>query len=313
MNPVVSVICPVYNVEAYLGRCVESILTQTFSDFELLLVDDGSSDKSELICDEYANKDNRVRVFHKENGGANSARAFGIKKSIGNWIMFVDSDDWLENLALADLYNNIETNIGIVIGMIDIHPKMESKVINSSDYLQMQFRGKFMGPCAKLIKRSLFTEHTLAIPPEITNMEDWIMNVRIAYQNKENVFITDRIIYHYNKTLGSLSNTFRLQTGYWDKIYNQMVMHFSKKDLNMYSSDLIHLRLLFVKSELSAKISYSKFLITEARNAQKLQRTKLNLKEQMILKYPVLMQLLYKSKVIVLLFSKKNKEVYGTN
>lgn len=308
MSPKVSIICPVYNVEAYLGKCVESILSQTFSDFELLLVNDGSSDNSGMICDEYAKRDCRVRVFHKANGGANSARSFGVKKSIGTWVMFVDSDDWLENFALDDLHCHVGNNIGIVVGMIDIHPKMESKILSSNVFLQIQFRGKFMGPVAKLIKRSLFTEQTLVIPPEITNMEDWIMNIRIAHQNKENVVIVDRVIYHYNQIFGSLSKSFRLQIGYWDKVYDQMVLHFSKEDLNTYSSELIHLRLSFVKSELTTKVPYSKSLITEARNAQKLQRIKLSLKEQMILEYPALIQLLYKSKVIVTLFSKRKKK-----
>lgn len=92
----ISVIVPVYNVEQYLHRCIDSILVQTFTDFELLLIDDGSTDKSEKICNEYAQKSNNVSVFHKENGGVSSARNLGIKKSCGEWICFVDSDDFIE-------------------------------------------------------------------------------------------------------------------------------------------------------------------------------------------------------------------------
>lgn len=103
-TPKISIIVPVYNVEQYLPHCIDSILVQSFTDFELLLIDDGSKDKSGEICDEYVEKDSRVKVFHKENGGVSSARNVGIEASNGEWICFVDSDDyvkteWLENYA----------------------------------------------------------------------------------------------------------------------------------------------------------------------------------------------------------------------
>lgn len=103
MNPKISVIVPVYNVEKYLHRCIDSILAQTFTDFELLLIDDGSTDGSGAICDEYATKDNRVRVFHKENGGVSSARNLGLDNMRGGYLTFVDSDDWVDSTYLGEL------------------------------------------------------------------------------------------------------------------------------------------------------------------------------------------------------------------
>ena len=94
MTPKISVIVPVYNVEKYLPRCIDSILSQTFTDFELLLIDDGSPDNCGKICDEYAAKDSRVRVFHKPNGGVSSARNLGLDNARGEWIAFIDSDDF---------------------------------------------------------------------------------------------------------------------------------------------------------------------------------------------------------------------------
>lgn len=96
-NPKISVIVPVYNAEKYLHRCIDSILSQTFNDFEVLLIDDGSKDLSGEICDEYAKKDSRVKVFHKENGGVSSARNYGLYQANGHWIGFCDSDDYLKN------------------------------------------------------------------------------------------------------------------------------------------------------------------------------------------------------------------------
>lgn len=95
-DKLISVIVPVYNVEKYLSKCIKSILSQTYPDFELLLIDDGSTDKSGEICDDYATRDQRVRVFHKKNGGVSSARNFGIDEAKGRWITFVDSDDILD-------------------------------------------------------------------------------------------------------------------------------------------------------------------------------------------------------------------------
>ena len=94
-NPIISIIVPVYNVEQYLPRCIDSILAQTFKGFELLLIDDGSSDTSGRICDEYAFGDNRIKVFHKENGGVSSARNLGLDNAKGEWIAFVDPDDYV--------------------------------------------------------------------------------------------------------------------------------------------------------------------------------------------------------------------------
>lgn len=101
----ISVIIPVYNVEKYLRECIDSILCQTYNDFELLLIDDGSTDTSGQICDAYAKKDKRVRVFHKPNGGLSSARNYGIDNAYGDWIIFVDSDDlWSDNDCLTKLH-----------------------------------------------------------------------------------------------------------------------------------------------------------------------------------------------------------------
>ena len=94
-NPKISVIIPVYNAESTLRRCVDSVLAQTFTDFECLLINDGSKDKSGEICDEYAAKDSRIRVFHMENGGPSAARNFGLNQAIGQYVIFQDADDYL--------------------------------------------------------------------------------------------------------------------------------------------------------------------------------------------------------------------------
>lgn len=114
--PKISIIVPVYKVEKYLHKCVDSILKQTFKDFELILVDDGSPDKSGDICDEYARKDNRVRVIHKENGGVSDARNVGIDIAEGEYIGFVDGDDYIASDMYEVLYNSLIDNSADISG-----------------------------------------------------------------------------------------------------------------------------------------------------------------------------------------------------
>ena len=107
MNPLISIIIPVYNAEKYLNQCIDSIITQTYSDWELILVDDGSTDSSGIICDEYAKNDNRIKVVHKHNGGASSARNKGLDIAEGGYIAFIDADDYVEESYLSKFVENI--------------------------------------------------------------------------------------------------------------------------------------------------------------------------------------------------------------
>ena len=125
MKPLVSVIVPVYKVEAYLPQCVESIIGQTYQNLEIILVDDGSPDACGSICDDYAKKDNRIKVFHKHNGGLSDARNYGIAQSTGEYLGFVDSDDWIELDMFEVLVNVAEANGADIVacGFYHEYPK----------------------------------------------------------------------------------------------------------------------------------------------------------------------------------------------
>ena len=120
--PKVSVIMPVYGVENYVAKAIESIQNQTFTDFEFLIVDDGTKDRSGIICDEYAAKDARLKVIHKENGGAPSARNAAMKIATGDYYYFLDSDDWAEPTMLQDMVTLAEeTNAQLVVaGLLEM-------------------------------------------------------------------------------------------------------------------------------------------------------------------------------------------------
>nr|WP_288603766.1 glycosyltransferase family 2 protein [uncultured Treponema sp.] len=119
---------PVYNVEKYIRRCLDSIKGQSLPDFECILIDDGSPDNSPVICDEYAKKDNRIKVIHKVNGGVSSARNAGLDAAKGEWVCFVDSDDWVENNYLQELENKNEGNCDLVFFNIVDEFKNYSKI-----------------------------------------------------------------------------------------------------------------------------------------------------------------------------------------
>lgn len=143
-KPLISVIVPVYKVEPYINRCVESIVNQTYKNLEIILVDDGSPDNCPKMCDEWAEKDNRIKVIHKQNGGVSSARNEGIANSNGKYISFVDGDDWIESDMIYLLLNTIEENnadvsrCGIITDFEDgsaseLSGNSEIKILSSKD------------------------------------------------------------------------------------------------------------------------------------------------------------------------------------
>lgn len=177
-NPKVSVIVPVYKAEKFLCQCVDSILSQTFGDLELLLVDDGSPDRSGVMCDEYAAKDSRVRVLHKENGGVSSARNVGLDYAQGEWIAFVDSDDWVDKDFLSPLEHDNETVDIIHVGFVKEYPNGEKVfcepkpigVMNAQDFFSM---GTFMSQSVTYFCRKRLVDlFGLRFPQGVAYSED---------------------------------------------------------------------------------------------------------------------------------------------
>lgn len=168
--PKISIIVPVYNVEKYLNKCLDSILAQTFEDYELLLIDDGSSDKSGNICDEYEKKDKRVKVFHKENGGLSSARNAGIDAACGEYIGFIDSDDYIDNDMFEQLYNDVTKNDAdvAVCGIYNCYRNVVRlecsrniyKIVDNEEALRLVLESKIVSvhACNKLFKKECFVE-----------------------------------------------------------------------------------------------------------------------------------------------------------
>lgn len=176
MIPTISVIVPVYNVEKYLHRCIDSILIQSFTDFELLLIDDGSPDNCGAICDEYAAKDARVRVFHKKNGGVSSARNLGLDSACGKYIVFIDSDDYVSNDYLEELLSYRKGTNSDLIAISRKLDALNSKVTLSREKYTLLFSlYKFYKSCppwGKLYCRDIIEQYNLRFNTQVHLGED---------------------------------------------------------------------------------------------------------------------------------------------
>ena len=154
MKCLISIIVPIYNTEKYLHRCIDSVLAQTYKDFELLLIDDGSTDSSGVICDSYAAKDGHIKVFHKENGGVSSARNLGLDNAQGEWITFVDSDDYIEENFLKSFEGNLDADLVVgnaVLLTCQTGRRTDLKCISSGCYKDV--RNVFSSHLSEMILR----------------------------------------------------------------------------------------------------------------------------------------------------------------
>ena len=221
-----SIIVPVYNAEEFIKKCVDSILDQTFKDFELILVDDGSKDSSSNICDEYAQKDSRVKVIHKENAGVSSARNSGIELAQGEYLGFVDSDDWIDNNMFESLINEAEKNNTDIV-MCDastvysngreekdtITKLAKSSVINKVGFtseLLMEMAG---AAWRCIYKSSLIKENKIVFPQGIKLSEDRIFNIYAMGLSNNISYIKKS---YYNRLVNTKSAVHRFHEDYFE-------------------------------------------------------------------------------------------------
>lgn len=234
--PKISVIVPVYKVEKYLPECIESVLAQTFTDFELILVDDGSPDNCGAICDAYAARDPRIRVFHKENGGVTSARRLGVERSRGEWIAFVDSDDVVSTDALTLLFAHADADTDIVEGEYelfsgDVPVNRTGKIYsgasmssNVTDYAAGIGNGIWLaGPVAKIFRKRLLTPWVMSVPARFNVGEDVLMNLRAAVSGLRKAVKLRQSVYFYRVRKGSAMHCHKVEEMYWRQFYEELV------------------------------------------------------------------------------------------
>lgn len=269
MHRKVSVIIPVYKVEKYLKRCIESVVNQSYKNIEIILVNDGSPDKCDEICDAYARIDSRIKVIHKENGGLSSARNAGLDIVSGEYIMFVDSDDWIEEDSLEQLCEYIDSDYDIInfkfsfvkegskniIGLqSDLKKSYECDLISYIDKLFMGELSFFIWN--KLYKKDLFNDVRF---PEGRNYED-MATIYKLYFKASKIIVTDYTLYNYwlgNSTSITSNSTIKNMTDYLvstKEIYevNKNYLQINKRDFSgvatWYKMMLIQLLINYTKS-----------------------------------------------------------------
>lgn len=205
----ISVIVPIYNAEKYLIECIDSILKQTYTDFELLLVNDGSNDSSAQICDEYSKKDSRIKVFYKRNGGVSSARNLALENIEGDWVTFVDADDMLTKECLEICVNKTKKDNLDLLQFLHSrsiryskNDNKYSKVLNNMDFLEVQHNICIGGT---FVKSSIIRDNVIRFNNEMKLAEDQLFVLQSIYFSRRLEIISD-VLYIYRRNGNSATS-----------------------------------------------------------------------------------------------------------
>lgn len=210
----ISVIIPVYNVEKYLKRCLDSVINQTYKNLEIILVDDGSTDNSGKICDEYAKNDKRIIVIHKENGGVSVARNIGLDIGTGDYVNFIDSDDWIDLKFFKKLYDNLLKSHADISCCDYIrtekYKNLKKEFLNYMDYygeniLEVYLEKELTSPCNKLYKKELW--QNIKFPANKTN-EDICTIFKIFLKSKIVIYTEEKLYYYYKHSDSTTKSKF---------------------------------------------------------------------------------------------------------
>lgn len=245
----ISVIIPVYNVEQYLEKCLDSVLNQTYKNLQIILVDDGSTDKSGMLCDNYKKRDERIEVIHKCNGGSVRARNDGLKLAKGQYVGFVDGDDWIESVMYEEMLENLlQTGAEYVHtgAMYDteeyskVDCRFETKIIDNPRMDIELWEGIIgvheniylnRGITSKLFKKELITDCYSIVPEEQCFGEDYISVVGCILKSRR-ISLLKKAYYHHVTREGSYVNTFNGKKLIWiAKMYEQIMLLLEKYDL----------------------------------------------------------------------------------
>lgn len=291
MKPKFSVIIPVYNAEKYIKRSISSVVNQTYKNIEIILIDDGSQDKSRDICEEYSKNDNRIKVIYQKNSGVSVSRNVGIKNSIAPYIIFVDSDDWIENNMLEKL-NKITEEMDVDCITYNINNIVKTGCISVKkmikDFIKLIKTETINSSCNKVYKREIIEKYDVKFDKKIQIGEDLLFN--LLYLSKiEDIYFLNENLYNYNRenvnsvTAKYIENKYE-QLMYVDSEIKKYLQSFDNKKLlecekfvrfkNIFSCfmDLSHKECKYTRKE---KINYIKKIRKENRIIIKRLGTKL--------------------------------------
>lgn len=266
MNDLISIVLPVYNVEKYLTECVESVIKQTYTNIEIILVDDGSTDNCGIICDDFLKKDKRIKVIHKKNGGLSDARNFGIKNAKGKYICFIDSDDYVMESYVEELYNLIIINNASISmcafqridenNKVFLKRKIKSEVISGRQAL-LKLNNKNFYPESivawnKMYDIKLF--ENIKYPLGKIH-EDEFTTYKLYYQSNK-IAITSEILYCYRTVSNSITNSaFREKRLDVLEALEERISFFNqKKEMDLYELSLIQYETVLMIHYINCKL-----------------------------------------------------------
>lgn len=210
----VSIIVPIYNAEKSVAKMLDSLRKQTLTDFEVIMIDDGSTDKSSAICDEYQLKDKRFKTIHKRNEGVSAARQMGINQACGEYVIHADADDWVESNMLESLYYEaIKTNADIVFcdffvneSENEFYRTQNLKSNFSIDVLHALFQQLHGSCCNKLVKRACYSKYKCHFPKNIDYCEDLLFWVQLLQHKEIKISYLNKAFYHYVMNTSSITH-----------------------------------------------------------------------------------------------------------
>lgn len=312
MHKKISIVIPIYNVEKYLKRCIDSIVNQTYKNIEIILVNDGSPDNCGVICDEYAKIDSRIKVIHKANGGLSSARNAGLDIASGEYIMFVDSDDWISEDTLEKLNRYVEKGYDIINFKLRFTKEKTENIIKLNDKIKDSYECDLLGYidklfsgeldffiCNKLYKKDLFDEIRF---PVGRNYED-LATIYKLYFKAKNIIVTDYTLYYYwleNSNSITSNSTIKNMTDYL--VSTKEIYEVNRQYLKMNNRNLSNIDSWYTMMMIQLYINYTKSTYNneELENKIKIELENTNVSilsiyiQKKIIKY-----ILYKTKLLL--------------
>ena len=252
-DKLVSVIVPVYNCESYLERSLDSIRLQSYKNLEIIVVDDGSKDKSGLIADEYALNDSRIKVFHVSNAGVSNARNIALEHTVGDYIMFVDSDDWMLDGSIMKMVKKLEeddTDVAI-FSLKEIFRGTKTEIIRSgyrqdkwgliNDYIN----NPWVSCWGALFKRNLFRDNKLSFPTDIAYWEDFMVMMQVLV-NASKIVVSEEPVYMYFRDNESSATHQKTMRNSRDEliVYNRVIDYYRSKQALQECEESLTWRLL---------------------------------------------------------------------
>ena len=331
MEHLISIIVPVYNVEKYIHKCIDSIINQTYKNLEILLIDDGSTDNSSSICDKYEKLDSRIKVIHKKNNCAAAARNTGLEVATGEYIAFVDSDDFIDKNMYKDM---IEKSLKYDCDLVmcdcykvcgDNKEKFTHNIrggFYNKEQLYKEYFDKLLmkddinypptiSNCVCLIKKEIIKNNNLKYVEGIRFSEDLLFGSQIMYYVERFYYMKDK--YYYNYISNPLSVTSTYYEGKWDiflKLYEEIRLFFKEKKDYDFSKQIYYCLLFFVYNSINNIIYSPKSYLEKYRDIKKILKNnevkemfkKINISELDIPRNQIIKTKIYKYRVGIMIF-----------